>query len=112
MGSNVDGWAAVAMLACHLSPELIQGFQEVSDGPLLHTRIPRNCAGEAGKRKHSREKTGGRPRVPQEQRLLRVDKCTLMPVHNEGRAVLFNGYTEVLEGFTSHMCIVALKRAV
>jgi hypothetical protein len=100
------------MYTCHLSPKLIQRFQEVSNGPLLHTRIPRNGAGETGKREHSREKTGGRPRVPQEQGLLRVDKLPLMSVHNEGRAVWFNSHAEVLEGFTSHMCIVALKRAV
>src|SRR5262249_22685735 len=54
----------------------------------------------------------GRPRVPQEQRLLGVDEFTLMPVHNKGRAVLFDSHTEVLEGCTRHVRIVTLKRAV
>jgi hypothetical protein len=74
-------------------------------------RIPGDHA-ETGQREHGREKTGGRPRVPQEQRLLGVDKFTLMPVHNKSRAMLFDSHTEVLEGFTRHMRIVALKRAV
>jgi hypothetical protein len=112
MGSDADRRAAVAMYARDLSPELIQRFQEVSDRPLLHTRIPRDRTGETGQREHGREKTCGRPRVPQEQRLLGVDKFTLMPVHNKSRAVLFDGHTEVLEGFTRHVRIVALKRTV
>jgi hypothetical protein len=112
MGSDTDGRAAIATHTRDLSPELIQRFQEVSDGPLLHTRIPGDRTGETGKREHGREKTGGRPRVPQEQRLLGVDKFTLMPVHNKSRAMLFDSHTEVLEGFTRHMRIVALKRAV
>jgi hypothetical protein len=78
----------------------------------LHTRIPRDRAGETGKREHGREKTSGRPRIPQEQRLLGVDKLTLMPVHNKGRAMLFDSHPQVLEDFTRHVCIVALKRAV
>src|SRR6266568_4529703 len=90
----------------------MQRLQEVSDRPLLHTRIPGDRAGETGQGEHGREKTGGRPRVPQEQRLLGVDKFTLMPVYNKGRAMLFDSHTEVLEDFTRHVCIVALKGAV
>jgi hypothetical protein len=58
------------------------------------------------------KKTCGRPGVPQEQRLLGVNEFTLMPVHNKGRAVLFDRHPEVLEGFTRHVRIVALQGAV
>src|SRR4029453_7615958 len=112
MGSKADRWAAVATHTRDLSPELVQGLQEVSDRPLLHTRIPRDRAREPSKREHGREKTSGRPRIPQEQRLLRGNKLTLMPVHNKGRAMLFDSPTQVLEDFACHVCIVALKRAV
>src|SRR5262252_5378590 len=112
MGPNADGRAAIATHTRDLSPELIQRLQEVSDRALLHACIPCDRAGETGKREHSREKTCGRPRVPQEQRLLGVDKFTLMPVHCKSRAMLFDTHPEVLENFTRHVCIVALKRAV
>src|SRR5262245_6917061 len=112
MGSDADRRTAIATHTRDLSPELIQRLQEVSDRPLLHTRIPCDRAGETGKREHGREKTSGRSRVPQKQRLLWVDKFTLMPVYNKGRAMLFDSHTEVLEGFTRHVCIVALKRAL
>src|SRR4051812_29017414 len=35
-----------------------------------------------------------------------------MPMHNEGRAMLFDSHTKMLEDFPRHVRIVALKRAV
>src|SRR5262245_59718839 len=111
MGSKADRWAAIATHTRDLSPELVQGLQEVSYRALLHTCIPRDRAGETSKREHGREKTSGRPRIPQEQRLLRVNKLTLMPVHNKGRDMLFDSHTKVIEVFVLQMMLVVLYRS-
>jgi hypothetical protein len=90
----------------------MERLKEISDRPLLHTRIPRDRTGKTSKREHGREKARCRPRVPQEQGLLWVDKFALLSVNNKGRAVLFDGHPEMLEDFARHVRIIAFKRAV
>src|SRR5712691_11677955 len=95
-----------------LSPKLIECIEEISDRPLLHTRIAGDGAREPGKREHGREKARCRPRIPQEQGLLWVDKLSLMPVDNKGGTVLFDGNSQVLESLTRHVRVIALQRSV
>src|SRR5262245_33017061 len=107
----MDGWAAIAAHTRRFSPELIEGIEEISNGPLLHTRVAGERAREASQREHGGEKARGRPRIAQEEGLLRVAKASLVAVDNKGRTVLFNSNTKVLEGLTRHVRVITLQRS-
>ena len=107
----MDGRAAIASHTRHFGPELIEGLEEISNRPLLHTRVAGDRAREASQREHRGQKACGRPRISKKEGLLRIGKASLLPVDNKGRTVLFNSNTKVLEGLTRHVRVITLQRS-